>query len=830
MAPPSWATEVQRAWLETQMPRYVKSQADGKLTEFWPSLQGQWFRNFPEEATLGLPPLSELGDAPVLTDEQIVLLGAAIKARKSKLENWFRNQASKQRRAAPKQTRARRAIELFQIRNKPKIDEALEEAGYFAIGGPDAVDNWVDESDGTQVAELKSHQALRMRVCTRVVKALFNSQSEEVKTALEEEAEAAKEAAKQARLVEAEEDEEESTPQSYLQSIDELADAYSRIHEATLKKAGWMAVTITGGPNPRFNGELSMKVICSGVTPAGNSFETAHPDFHNGVSLPYQQFLRHLFTADVRRARALDSEEAASSNDEELEPEKPKKSKRKKSKKKQSKPTADDTGDSLSITVDTTPTNESISAGALPAGDSVLGNTLPSGNDPLPTGDSTRPPSRQPSTRRSSSASLAFEEQEQQQHDTDFGFGDSGMDVDPDPFGTGMDVDLREPSWAQQFDPALLRLPLITSPTPPVACRSATSNEHEHQPEMGRYAPSPLFRAFSFSASPSPSAPPASGPQPCFVDSGPVHVYLPDVSAPGHAVYIHFHLLLDNRLLSGLHTTATAAAVANAAASLASKRAAARRTAGPSLLGKQGEISFSRCLPIEIGLRLPAANPPAASLRPTSGLALRAPSTPPALLLSLSPVPLPTVTTTTSAPALPAPAVAPLRPVSNLPAAFASPQKSTGLGRSAKQPPVPPCLAGIDLDTLPTVQPGMGTRRINEIADAAIAKRAVDKRARQERLRNPSGGADLVVVPLPPRERKRKELDDGTMVVMPRKRTRREIEQERVEALMLARREPDKERSPAKSVKGVRAKAAGGSKAAGAAPKKRAAATRGKRT
>ncbi|KAJ7248293.1 hypothetical protein C8J57DRAFT_1672704, partial [Mycena rebaudengoi] len=244
-----------------------------------------------------------------------------------------------------------------------------------------------------------------------------------------------------------------------------------------------------------------------------------------------------------------------------------------------------------------------------------------------------------------------------------------------------------------------------------------------------------------------------------------------------------------------------------------------------SLLGKQGRDIILVVLADRNRATPAAANPPAASLTNIGAGSAHAVDTTSSTSVVVAGS-APTVTTTTSALVPPAPAVAPLRPVSNLPATFASPQKSTGRGRSAKQPPVPPCLAGVDLDTLPTVQPGMGTRRINEIADAAIAKRAADKRARQERLRNPSGGADLVVVPLPPRERKRKELDDGTMVVMPRKRTRREIEQERVEALMLARREPDKERSPAKSVKGVRAKAAGGSKVAGAAPKKRAAATR----
>ncbi|KAJ7265095.1 hypothetical protein C8J57DRAFT_1470203 [Mycena rebaudengoi] len=159
------------------------------------------------------------------------------------------------------------------------------------------------------------------------------------------------------------------------------------------------------GPKPRLSGragpwaslkerDLFARVnlracrICSGVTAAGNNFETAHPDFLNGVSLPFQQFLRRLYPADVRRARALDSEEAADSDGEEPEPEKPKKFKRKKSKKKKSKPTVDDTGDnsSTSTTVNTPPAGDSL-PDTLPTGDSVSATNAPSRNTSPPIGD-----------------------------------------------------------------------------------------------------------------------------------------------------------------------------------------------------------------------------------------------------------------------------------------------------------------------------------------------------------------------------------------------------------------------------------------------------------
>ncbi|KAJ7265094.1 hypothetical protein C8J57DRAFT_1230128 [Mycena rebaudengoi] len=211
----------------------------------------------------------------MLTNAQMVLLGDAIKKRKAQLDNWFRNQMNKQRCAAPvksqsgesiaellfkkkKKTRGLRPIELFQKRNKEKIDAA----GYNAIGEPDADDNWVDESDGTRVAEAKSEQSMRMRVRTRVVKALYDAEPIEVRMGLEEDAAKAK-LAKSEGAQEGNE-EEGSTPRSYLQSIDELTEVYGRVHHATLKKAGWVAITITGGPNPRFNSELSMKVDARG--------------------------------------------------------------------------------------------------------------------------------------------------------------------------------------------------------------------------------------------------------------------------------------------------------------------------------------------------------------------------------------------------------------------------------------------------------------------------------------------------------------------------------------------------------------------------------------
>ncbi|KAJ7204606.1 hypothetical protein C8J57DRAFT_1259269 [Mycena rebaudengoi] len=863
MAPPPWATEEQRVWLEARMPCYVKLQADGKLSEFWPWVQGQWFDDFLEEAAIGLPPPSTLGDVLVLTEAQMGQLGKAIKKRKSQLDNWFRNQMSKQRRATPaktqsgelianllfkhkKKTRAHRTIELYQMRNKTKIDEALELAGYSAIGGADADDNWVDESDGMRLAELKSHQLMRMRVRTRVVKALFDAEQESVRQELEEVAEEGR----RARLEEAqgEEDEEESTPKSYLQSIDKLADVYGKVHQATLKKAGWATITIAGGPNPRFNGELSMKVICAGVTAAGNNFEDAHPDFEKSVSLPFQQFLRCLFSPDVRRVRALDSEEAAESD-----------------------------GDADGA-LDTLPTGNTLPAGnALPSGNArPSGNAQLSGDELLPAADGSPltlnaaalllptapthvvpnlaasggsdPPAFTPFTPTINEAELlcliALDEQDR--------MGDNTF------VGDGMDLDLVEPSWAQQFDPAMLPLPPSLSPassgaqSPYTAWGQAAPNGDQHQeasPSKGQSAhPSELFKAFSFNPSPPSSAPPSVEPGSA-VRAG---FGYPASSTAGLFTFgsqpparVSGSYTSTSSLTTGFSLDyAPPSAASSASASTPITTAADSLTLGRDIILTvlaDGRPATAGAAPTRVATAgaVPAAA--AAGTAPTTAGAGAVPATAAATAASAAPAGAGVATAAGAAPAGAGVATAAgtaaagapvlLWPVGNVPTAFASPQKSTGRGPPTKQPgkgkAAATVAAGVGLDNLPVLQP-TNIRRINQLADAAMAERAAKKKADRERLRNPSGGSDLIVVPLPPRERKRRELHDGTTAVMPRKRTRKEIDEERVEALMLARREPGKVREPEKTVRAVaKTKATGAGK--GAAPKKRGTSMRGRR-
>lgn len=48
MAPPSWASQEQHNWLNTQLPVYSQHVTSGNVRRFWPKLYREWAKNFPE--------------------------------------------------------------------------------------------------------------------------------------------------------------------------------------------------------------------------------------------------------------------------------------------------------------------------------------------------------------------------------------------------------------------------------------------------------------------------------------------------------------------------------------------------------------------------------------------------------------------------------------------------------------------------------------------------------------------------------------------------------------------------------------------------------------
>jgi hypothetical protein len=98
MAPPSWATTEQLKFLRGYMPIFADYTANETQSKFWPRLNEEWFRRWPELNVLikdgKLPPGASASDPDVpgdprgestkyqMTLEERALYGAAIEARK----------------------------------------------------------------------------------------------------------------------------------------------------------------------------------------------------------------------------------------------------------------------------------------------------------------------------------------------------------------------------------------------------------------------------------------------------------------------------------------------------------------------------------------------------------------------------------------------------------------------------------------------------------------------------------------------------------------------------------------------------------------------------
>ncbi|KAJ7114637.1 hypothetical protein C8R43DRAFT_1138296 [Mycena crocata] len=378
MAPKHWATEEQRQWIDEKMPEFIRRQAEGKLYLFWPPMQEEFFRRWSQYRELRLPKPNGPGARP-LTAGELSRLGDTISEKKRQLENSFRNNSKKYGNAhapggsssvaavatrrvfmlnVPRRQRAHQPIELFQKRNPEVIRVALSQEGYDQMNEAAMaadVEGWEDEPDDTSQTRIKRTKADRMRLRTRVVRALFDAASEEEHADIAAEIEQEKEQIRQNNS-DAEKAREaglqSTTPQQRQEAVDVLDSAYSELHKGTYAAAGWVGMSIVGGPNPRLGGELSYKVVCFGRTPAGNDFEQACPDFETNIEQTFETWLRAIFSPEQRAACALPVSAPLPSearlprlqgSDATTAPSKPKKPKRmvKKSKSKSKSPASD---------------------------------------------------------------------------------------------------------------------------------------------------------------------------------------------------------------------------------------------------------------------------------------------------------------------------------------------------------------------------------------------------------------------------------------------------------------------------------------------------------
>ncbi|KAJ7699073.1 hypothetical protein B0H17DRAFT_1196647 [Mycena rosella] len=332
----AWTNAAQHAYLELQLPDFIRRQAQKKLHLFWGPMHEGWFARFPEQAELGLPLPSD-ATAPPLTDPQMAVLGAAIEKRKKQLNSWIRRERLKIRggnagkknkksplaqflakKMRPVGRRVHHPVEIFQMRNKGRIRAKLTERGHDSLneaarraakeGSNDSDDE--EETLEEQEAHAKASRSERMRMRTSVVAELWRDASEEERQAVSREIAREKAELDRQRRKEEEESGERSapTPTEYQGGVDALDELFESVHALSLETSGWVGLSILGGPTPREGGATTVKVICSGETLAGNSFSDACADFEQEIVGRFKVFLDRVFPVSDCLKRAIEQD------------------------------------------------------------------------------------------------------------------------------------------------------------------------------------------------------------------------------------------------------------------------------------------------------------------------------------------------------------------------------------------------------------------------------------------------------------------------------------------------------------------------------------------
>ncbi|KAJ7449699.1 hypothetical protein B0H11DRAFT_2247041 [Mycena galericulata] len=318
MAPKPWSNTEQLAWLKARVGKYIKSKSEGDQISFFTQIDAEWLKKWPEEAVLGLP--ADDSDTS-LTPQQSAVLGQALEKRKQQLRTWFRNHVSTSRKsgatAAKKDDTASisaalwkdkrrhrdpQLVELYQKLYPERVTAGLKDANFEAIHKSDV--DWVgmegEEPAPALKATIKQQASARMSARRAVSQKLFDAETDDVKTKVKLELERVKKA-----KLENKTEDVELTPELAQLSIDQLEGIIDRLHSLIMEKTGWVGFTMLCGPTPRAGGALGVVVYSCGRSPNGNTFKDSHPDWNEGVSSIFVEFLRRRFPRALRDAMAL---------------------------------------------------------------------------------------------------------------------------------------------------------------------------------------------------------------------------------------------------------------------------------------------------------------------------------------------------------------------------------------------------------------------------------------------------------------------------------------------------------------------------------------------
>ncbi|KAJ7896406.1 hypothetical protein B0H14DRAFT_3425774 [Mycena olivaceomarginata] len=344
-----WATPPQRDFLQSKLSSYMAAtdQTNQKsLARFWVTLNESWFKLFPAEtshapledhalqlASVGLviqktkdvtlEELDALPCRPAQTSGWCWLYQWCRGGWRGRWGRWGRTRSLFQRLLRGKETHPLRKVEIYQKMHRLKISAELRRRGFGDLNeeaevaraasaeGSVAARGVELTEEETQAAEIREAQEIkewvrknrqaRMSLQVRTATEMYLAESDEVKT----EVAAEMEALNKERAAGAGDGDGQFTPEGYQHAIDQLRNIAETVLRTIAEETGWHLCLLAGGPMPNRGGAISTKTISFGTTPHGSDFQASHPNFEEGVKTHFNKFLKRAFPHEIRDARAL---------------------------------------------------------------------------------------------------------------------------------------------------------------------------------------------------------------------------------------------------------------------------------------------------------------------------------------------------------------------------------------------------------------------------------------------------------------------------------------------------------------------------------------------
>ncbi|KAJ7725126.1 hypothetical protein B0H14DRAFT_2641377 [Mycena olivaceomarginata] len=290
-------------YLESHLEEFLEKKP--RLGKSWTKVEKGWFLKWSVEDDLGLPAIDTHIEESELSEEQQTAVGLAQEKVKKTIHNWFKNRGQKEKKLlnpgtsnsvaestlkdlvdklGRSKTRIKHREELFQTRNKEAIQEALSEEGFQeAMGVSDEEETPEERSE--RVAEGRRKQ---MRMRRRVVSKLFENATEEERAAVETEYEQQKSGGALPM--------KSQTPEELQRGLNQLGPVLQTFHQVVERMTGWVGSTVLTGPTPNNDGKIAT---------TRQNFDQAHPQFHEQIIRPLQQWGKKVFDHKTRREFAI---------------------------------------------------------------------------------------------------------------------------------------------------------------------------------------------------------------------------------------------------------------------------------------------------------------------------------------------------------------------------------------------------------------------------------------------------------------------------------------------------------------------------------------------